>query len=249
MRENQHRNGASAVLCRTSVCVLSHECTVGTIYSHVITINSAQVKTARSCRLHKIMPRAVGRHVADHAAVSRLRSSARGAPLHRSNFLVETHSFRETQLAGRVTLRIIRPAACAQHLPPHASPSLDPLPRGHLGPPSGLATAPNCDGCHTVAALANVLPNHAKGEGCLAARVPPRACEGVWRGGSLVVRRPSDPHRNLMIPLFSRRIRGLCSEIYRLVPSDHSGSLATKVPRRMCSLFRCRERGSPSHRD
>ena len=59
------------------------------------------------------MPRAVGRHVADHAAVSRLRSSARGAPLHRSNFLVEMRSFRETQLAGRVTLRITRPAACA----------------------------------------------------------------------------------------------------------------------------------------
>ena len=113
MRENQHRNGASAVLCRTSVCVSSHECTVGTIYSHVITINSAQVKTARSCRLHKIMPRAVGRYVADHAAVSRLRSSARGAPLHRSNFLVEMRSFRETQLAGRVTLWITRPAACA----------------------------------------------------------------------------------------------------------------------------------------
>ena len=59
------------------------------------------------------MPRAVGRHVADHAAVSRLRSSAQGAPLHRSNFLVEMRSFRETQLAGRVTLRITRPAACA----------------------------------------------------------------------------------------------------------------------------------------
>ena len=59
------------------------------------------------------MPRAVGRYVADHAAVSRLRSSARGAPLHRSNFLVEMRSFRETQLAGRVTLRITRPAACA----------------------------------------------------------------------------------------------------------------------------------------
>ena len=83
---------------------------------HVLTCyNDKQCtgQTARSYRLHKIMPRAVGRHTADHSAVSGLRSSARGAPLHRGRFCFKTRSFHVTQIAGRVTLRITRPAACA----------------------------------------------------------------------------------------------------------------------------------------